>query len=308
MSRRTERTRASGSIRWRAVARRIRSDGRRSALRRSPPAASARCCSPAAPRTPRRTRGSPPGANAQKIQNLQWPVFLIAGIVGVIVFAVVGYVRVPLPRPRPGDPRADPRQAGARDRPHDPAGADPHRRRHPHRQHADRARQDRRHPVRRQRHRPAVVVGVSTTRCRTAAAASPSRSSPAARWSSRPTPTCSLRGTSRDVIHSLLDPELNGKRDMVPGRVQTLRMRGRPARHLRRPVHRVLRPLPRQHAHGGRRPDPPTTSRRGRPTSSPTYEPAEAGTLAAEGEAHVHRSSARAATRSTASPTPTATR
>ena len=49
-------------------------------------------CSPAAPRTPRRTRGSPPATNAQKIQNLQWPVFLIAGIVGLIVFAAVGFV------------------------------------------------------------------------------------------------------------------------------------------------------------------------------------------------------------------------
>ena len=33
----------------------------------------------------------PAGPNAQKIDNLQKPVFLIAGIVGVIVFAVVGY-------------------------------------------------------------------------------------------------------------------------------------------------------------------------------------------------------------------------
>ena len=63
-----------------------------------------------------------------------------------------------------------------------------------------------------------------------------------------------VRGTSRDVIHSFWIPQLNGKRDMVPGRVQTLRMRGRRAGHLRRSVHRVLRALPRQHAHGGRRP------------------------------------------------------
>jgi len=33
-----------------------------------------------------------------------------------------------------------------------------------------------------------------------------------------------LRGTSRDVIHSFWIPRLNGKRDMVPGRVQNLRM------------------------------------------------------------------------------------
>ncbi|MEN9504528.1 MAG: hypothetical protein RI958_454 [Actinomycetota bacterium] len=33
-----------------------------------------------------------------------------------------------------------------------------------------------------------------------------------------------VRGTSRDVIHSFWIPRLNGKRDMVPGRVHTLRM------------------------------------------------------------------------------------
>lgn len=33
----------------------------------------------------------PKGENAQKIQNLQWPVFLVAGIVGVLVFAAVLY-------------------------------------------------------------------------------------------------------------------------------------------------------------------------------------------------------------------------
>jgi cytochrome c oxidase subunit 2 len=33
-----------------------------------------------------------------------------------------------------------------------------------------------------------------------------------------------LRGTSRDVIHSFWVPKINGKRDMVPGRIQTLRL------------------------------------------------------------------------------------
>jgi cytochrome c oxidase subunit 2 len=33
----------------------------------------------------------PQGDNARKIQNLQWPVFLTAGIVGVLVIAAVGY-------------------------------------------------------------------------------------------------------------------------------------------------------------------------------------------------------------------------
>ncbi len=34
----------------------------------------------------------PAGPNAQRIQNLQWPVFLVAGIVGLIVFGVIIYV------------------------------------------------------------------------------------------------------------------------------------------------------------------------------------------------------------------------
>jgi cytochrome c oxidase subunit 2 len=33
-----------------------------------------------------------------------------------------------------------------------------------------------------------------------------------------------LRGTSRDVIHSFWVPRINGKRDMVPGRIHTLRL------------------------------------------------------------------------------------
>ena len=34
----------------------------------------------------------PAGENAQKIQDLQWPVFLVAGIVGVIVMVAITYV------------------------------------------------------------------------------------------------------------------------------------------------------------------------------------------------------------------------
>jgi cytochrome c oxidase subunit 2 len=36
----------------------------------------------------------PAGSNAQKIQDLQWPVFLIAGVVGLIVMATIGYIVV----------------------------------------------------------------------------------------------------------------------------------------------------------------------------------------------------------------------
>ena len=49
----------------------------------------------------------PKGDNAQKIHDLQWPVFLVAGIVGVIVMAAIGYAVVPLPRQGPADARAD---------------------------------------------------------------------------------------------------------------------------------------------------------------------------------------------------------
>ena len=89
--------------------------------------------------------------------------------------------------------------------------------------------------------------------------------------------------TSRDVIHSFWIPELNGKRDAVPGRVQQLEPRGRAARRVLGPVHRVLRPLPRQHAHAGRRADAGRLRPLGR-ASRPT--PAAASTDAAKaGEA-----------------------
>ena len=100
----------------------------------------------------------------------------------LLVFAAVGWCDLPLPRPRPADPRADPRQAGAGDRPDDPAGADPHRRGHPDRRHADRAGQDRRHRVLRQRHRPAVVVGGRLPGAGRLRRHRRRRSSPAARW------------------------------------------------------------------------------------------------------------------------------
>lgn len=58
-----------------------------------------------------------------------------------------------------------------------------------------------------------------------------------------------LRETSRDVIHSYWIPALNGKRDAVPGRIHTLRLEADEP-YLRRAVHGVLRTLARQHAHG----------------------------------------------------------
>ena len=55
--------------------------------------------------------------------------------------------------------------------------------------------------------------------------------------------------TRRDVIHSFWIPRLNGKRDAVPEPRPAAAHRGRPARRVLGPVHRVLRPVPRQHAH-----------------------------------------------------------
>ena len=53
----------------------------------------------------------PAGENAQRIQDLQWPVFLIAGIVGVLVFGVLIYVVIrfrdrgqPIPKQTHGKP------------------------------------------------------------------------------------------------------------------------------------------------------------------------------------------------------------
>ena len=49
-----------------------------------------------------RARWIPKGDYAQKIFNLSWPVFLIAAVVGVIVFAIIGVAIVRF-RERPGD-------------------------------------------------------------------------------------------------------------------------------------------------------------------------------------------------------------
>ena len=85
--------------------------------------------------------------------------------------------------------------------------------------------EDRRHGVRRQRHRPAVVVGdrlpgpgrLPRRRITEPIVTSGQLVIPG-------TPTCCFAGTSSDVIHSFWVPRINGKRDVVPGRIQTLRL------------------------------------------------------------------------------------
>ncbi len=54
---------------------------------------------------------SPAGENAQMIHNLQWPIFAVAGVVGLIVFGVIGYAVVkfrdrgqPIPEQTHGKP------------------------------------------------------------------------------------------------------------------------------------------------------------------------------------------------------------
>lgn len=171
----------------------------------------------------------PEGANAQKIQNLQWPIFMIAGIVGVIVFAVVGYVVYkyrdqgqPIPEQTHGKPIVEylfialpallligisiptvstiidlNRTTDADciinvtgqqwwwefDYPVDAEGA---------------------------------LCGYTPTGDVAPIVTSGQMVIPA-------DTNVVIRGTSRDVIHSFWVPKLNGKRDMVPGRVHTWR-------------------------------------------------------------------------------------
>ena len=174
-----------------------------------------------------------------------------------IVFAAIIYVVDPVPRPRPGDPEADARQ----------------RRRWRSRSRSSRRciliavgiptvntvfalAKTERHPVRHQRHRPAVVVGVRLPgRSRRAAARASIAAAPIVTSGRAGDPDQDQRAAAHHQPrrHPLvLDPEpqrqaRRGARprpDVADG--------GRPARHLRRPVHRVLRPQPRQHADGRR--------------------------------------------------------
>ncbi|MET0578966.1 MAG: cytochrome c oxidase subunit II, partial [Ilumatobacteraceae bacterium] len=165
----------------------------------------------------------PAGENAQKIQNLQWPVFLIAGIVMLLVFAAVGWCVFryrdrgqPIPEQSHGKPALEIALTIL----------------------------------------PALIlIGVAIPTVGTLMALSktddtecyvnvtgqqwwwevdyPSQegcggiSEPIVTSGQMIIPTGTnvlVRGTSRDVIHSWWIPRLNGKRDMVPGRVQTVRL------------------------------------------------------------------------------------
>ncbi|MBA3604925.1 MAG: cytochrome c oxidase subunit II [Acidimicrobiia bacterium] len=165
----------------------------------------------------------PAGPNAQKIHDLQWPVFAIAGLVMVLVFAAIVYAVVrfrdrgqPIPEQTHGKPALE---IGLTILP------------------------------------ALILIGVAVPTVGTLMALSrtsdtecvvnvtgqqwwwevdyPSQDGCGGIATSIvtsgqmviPTGTKVLvRGTSRDVIHSWWIPRLNGKRDMVPGRVHSVRL------------------------------------------------------------------------------------
>jgi len=166
----------------------------------------------------------PAGENAQMIQDLQWPVFAIAGVVGVIVLSVVAFVIVrfrdrgqAMPEQTHGKPALEIALTIL----------------------------------------PALIlIGVaiptvgtlmalndtSDTECvvnvtgqqwwweidyPTQDGCGDGISAPIVTSGQMVIPTDTnvlVRGTSRDVIHSWWIPRLNGKRDMVPGRVHTVKL------------------------------------------------------------------------------------
>jgi cytochrome c oxidase subunit 2 len=166
---------------------------------------------------------APAGPNAQKIHNLQWPVFAIAGLVGVAVFSVLGYSLwkyrdrgQPIPEQTHGKPALE---IGLTILP------------------------------------ALILIGVAIPTVGTIMALSDTDDTECIinvtgqQWwwevdypvqdgcggIESPIITSGqmvietgtkvlVRGTSRDVIHSWWIPKLNGKRDMVPGRVHTVRL------------------------------------------------------------------------------------
>ena len=165
----------------------------------------------------------PAGENAQKIQNLQWPVFLLAGVVFLIVAVALGWVMFryrdrgqAIPRQTHGRPTLE---IGLTILP------------------------------------ALILIGIAIPTVGTIFALANTDDTECyvnltgQQWwweIDYPTqPGCGgidtpiitsgqmvipigtnvlVRGTSRDVIHSWWIPRLNGKRDMVPGRVQTVRL------------------------------------------------------------------------------------
>ena len=113
--------------------------------------------------------------------------------------------------------------------------------------------QDRRHRVRHQRHRPAVVVGVRlpTGKC---GGGRDHRAHRHQRRAGHPGRHDGAAAHHQPRRHpQLLDPEAQRQARRRARSPAHAAHAGRRARHLHRPVHRVLRPQPRRHAPGGRR-------------------------------------------------------
>ena len=165
----------------------------------------------------------PAGPNAQKIQNLQVPVFIIAGVVGLVVLTFVAIIIVkfrdrgqPIPEQTHGKPALE---IGLTILP------------------------------------ALILIGVAIPTVGTLMALNETNDTeciinvtgqqwwwevdytPQDGCGGIPEPIITsgqmvipvdtpvlVRGTSRDVIHSWWIPRLNGKRDMVPGRVHTVRL------------------------------------------------------------------------------------
>ena len=166
----------------------------------------------------------PEGDNAQKIHDLQWPVFAVAGVVGVLVALAVTYCVIrfrdrgqPIPRQTHGRPALE---IGLTILP------------------------------------ALILIGVAVPTVGTLMALSKTDDTECVvnvtgqQWwweIDYPTQDCAgvdiprpivtsgqlvmpveanilVRGTSRDVIHSFWIPKINGKRDFVPGRIHTLRL------------------------------------------------------------------------------------
>ena len=195
----------------------------------------------------------PAGENAQKIQNLQWPVFLIAGIVMLLVFAAVGWAIFryrdrgqPIPEQSHGKPALEIALTIL----------------------------------------PALIlIGVAIPTVGTLMALSKTddtecyvnvtgqqwwweidyptqegcggidRADRHQRADDHPHRHQRARPRHQPRRHpQLVDPPAQRQARHGPRPGPDRAAAGRPAGDLRRPVHRVLRALPRQHAHGGRRP------------------------------------------------------
>ena len=193
----------------------------------------------------------PEGPQAHKIYNLFVPVFWVSVVVGVLVLTAVVVFALRF-RYRPGqerEPEADPRQHAARDRVDDRPRPHPRRRGRSDDHHDLRPEQeaDRRRRRRRDRRRQAVVVGVQVPRAE-------DRDRERAHHPRRPAGEGRPHRVRRVAAEQVQrDPQLLGPRaEREAGRRPRARephdYRGRQARHLPRPVRRVLRAVAREHA------------------------------------------------------------